>query len=184
VGQARVAAARGQGLSLWTTLVRRSPTPTLLIEYAWWLRAAGRPSEADIALNWAAAALDLFTANGGADDLTAAELAIARGDAASAVHRAKLEWGRRRHADVADALAWALHLAGRDGEALGYARLANAPGARDATRAYHLGMIELALGERTAARRNLARAIEYNPRFSPVDGRLAAQTLAKLGGAL
>jgi tetratricopeptide (TPR) repeat protein len=183
VGQARVAAARGDGLARWEAVVRRSPTPGLLIEYAWWLRAADRPSDVSTVLDWAGAALDLFTANGGTDDLTAAELAIARGDAASAVRLAGHEWGRRKHADIADTLAWALHLAGRPREALDYARLADATGARDAARAYHLGMIELALGDRVGARRDLGRAVAHNPYFSPVDGPVAARTLAGLGGA-
>lgn len=182
LGRARVAAARGAGLAQLAGLVRRSPTPGLLIEYAAWLRAAGESSAAATALDWAAAALDLFAANGGADDLAAAELAVARGDAGSAVRSAEREWGRRRHADVADALAWALHLAGRDREALSYARLADARGARDAARAYHLGMIELALGDRSGARRDLARALTYNPHFSPVHGPLAEQALARLVG--
>jgi tetratricopeptide (TPR) repeat protein len=183
VGQARVSAATGEGLDRWAELVRRLPSPGLLIEYAWWLRAADRPAEASVVLEQAAAALDLFTANGGVDDLTAAELAIARGDAGSAVRSAAREWGRRRFADVADTLGWALHLAGRDREALTYARLANAPGAHDAARAYHLGMIELALGDRDGARRDLARAVAYNPHFSPVDGPLAVRALHGLGGA-
>lgn len=183
LGQARVAAATGHGLERWDALVLRLPSPTMLIEYASWLRAANRPADAQTALDQASAALDLFRANGGVDDLTAAELAVARGDAVSAVRHAEREWKRRRFADVADTFGWALHLAGRNEEALGYARRAAAPGARDAARAYHVGMIELALGDRGAARRDLARAIGTNPRFSPVDGPDAARALAGLGGA-
>lgn len=183
VGRARVSAATGEGLDRWAEVVGRLPSPGLLIEYAWWLRAAGRTPEATAVLDQAAAALDLFAANGGVDDLTAAELAIARGDAGSAVRFAEREWSRRRFADVADTLGWALHLAGRDREALTYARLADAPGAHDAARAYHLGMIELALGDREGARRDLARAVAYNPHFSPVDAPLAKRALNGLGGA-
>jgi tetratricopeptide (TPR) repeat protein len=183
VGRARVSAATGKGLDRWAEVVGRLPSPSLLIEYAWWLRAADRPAEAAGVLDQASAALDLFAANGGVDDLTAAELAIARGDAGSAVRFAEREWSRRRFADVADTLGWALHLAGRDREALTYARRADALGARDAARAYHLGMIELALGDRNAAQRDLARAVAYNPHFSPVEAPLALRALGRLGGA-
>ncbi|HEY6594838.1 MAG TPA: hypothetical protein VI011_12140 [Asanoa sp.] len=183
VGRARVSAATGEGLDRWAEVVRRLPSPSLLIEYAWWLRAAGRPAEATAVLDQAGAALDLFAANGGVDDLTAAELEIARGDPASAVRFAEREWSRRRFADVAETLGWALHLAGRDRAALTYARQADALGARAAARAYHVGMIELALGDRDGARRDLARAVAYNAHFSPIDAPLAVRALHGLGGA-
>ncbi|NUT38069.1 MAG: hypothetical protein HOV79_33900, partial [Hamadaea sp.] len=79
-------------------------------------------ADAAVQLQLAEAGLRLFTAAGGRDDLGEAELAIALGPPSRAVDAARTEWARRRHADVADALAWALHLAGRDREALTYAR--------------------------------------------------------------
>ncbi|MFD0594265.1 hypothetical protein ACFQZ4_18915 [Catellatospora coxensis] len=42
-------------------------------------------------------------------------------------------------------------------------------------------MIELALGDRAAARRDLARALRFNPHFSPVDAPAAARALASAG---
>jgi hypothetical protein len=41
-------------------------------------------------------------------------------------------------------------------------------------------MIELARGDRLAARRDLAAAIEINRHLSPVDAPLAVHTLAEL----
>ena len=49
--------------------------------------------------------------------------------------------------------------------------------------AYHLGMIELALGQRDQARADLTRAVQTNAAFSPIDGPAAKQALAGLGPA-
>jgi tetratricopeptide (TPR) repeat protein len=150
------------------------------MEYAELLRAAGRTDEAAAQLMLTEAAEKLFAANGGADDLTGAVLALARSRPADAVRLAQQEWQRRKHADVADILGWALHHAGRDAEALSYARRAGELGARNAGYAYHLALIELALGDRAAARRDLTRALDANPHFSPSDAPIATRTLAGL----
>jgi tetratricopeptide (TPR) repeat protein len=183
-GRAREAAARDDlsgALSLYATLTARMPTPGYLIEYAALLRLAGRDSAAQAQLGLAQAAHDLFVANGGVDGLTAATLAEARGDAAGAVAAAQGEWNRRHFADVADALAWALQLAGRSQDALVYSGLARSSGSRSAVYAYHQGMIELALGSRSAARTHLSEALSDNPYFSPVDAPAARRALADLG---
>ncbi|WP_144124966.1 tetratricopeptide repeat protein [Catellatospora sichuanensis] len=183
-GLARLDAASGrtaEALAGYTALTAAAPTPSLLVEHALLLRSLGRAAEAEAQLTLAQAALDLLAAGGGGDDLAAAELALARGDHATAVRLATGEWRRRKHTDVADTLAWALHQAGRSAEALPLARAAAALGARSALHAYHLGMIELALGDRAAARRDLARALQINPHFSPVDAPAAARALASAG---
>jgi tetratricopeptide (TPR) repeat protein len=196
-GRARVAAAHGRvdaALADYADLTSRVPIPGYLLEYAELLHAAGRPREAAAQLELAATAHQLFAANGGADDLTAAALASAAvtlgaGDRAAqakaAVTAARAEWSRRRHADVADALGWALHLTGRDAEAIGYARRAAKvdAGSGDAAYAYHLAAIELALGERAAAREHFMAALTRNPHFSPVDAPAARRALTSLGGA-
>lgn len=172
-GQAKVAAARGQtdaALSGYAALTSVYPAPAYFLEYAELLRAVGRAAQADAQLALAAAAQQLFTANGGTDDLTGAMIALAQGRPADAVRLATAEWGRRHFADVADILGWALHADGQDAAALTYARQANALGARNARYSYHLGMIELALGDSGAARSELARAHGINPDFSPLDG--------------
>jgi tetratricopeptide (TPR) repeat protein len=166
-GLARVDAASGNraaALAGYADVTNRSPSPTYLIEYAALLRGAGKSDAATEELDLAQAAQDLFTANGGNDALGTAALAIARGRYADAVAAARTEWARRRHVDVADTLAWALHLTGQDAEALGYARRVAATGARDASYAYHLGAIEAALGDRNAAA-DLRKALDTNPYF-------------------
>ncbi|MFE9692957.1 tetratricopeptide repeat protein [Micromonospora sp. NPDC005806] len=183
-GHAKVAAARGrldEALASYADLTRRSPTPGYFLEYAELLDTAGRGEEATAQRDLADAAHRLFTANGGADDLTGAYIALARSRPADALTMARREWQRRQFADVADLLAWALHTNGMDAEALEYARRAEALGARNAGYAYHLGMIELALGDRDGARRDLGRALSINPYFSPLDAPAAARTVAGLG---
>jgi tetratricopeptide (TPR) repeat protein len=182
-GLARVAFARGDvdgALAGYAELTAASPTPDHLLEYAELLRAAGRDAEAADQLALAEVGHGLFVDSGGTDDLTGAELAIAQSRPADALRLAEREWGRREFADVADTLAWALHLNGRDAEAIEYAERAGALGARNARYAFHRGMIGLSLGHRAAAREQLARALELNPYFSPVDGPIAARTLAEL----
>lgn len=185
-GLAQVAAARGdldEALVSFAELTAAAPTPDHLLAYAEVLRAAGRDDEAEAQLSSAEAAHELFIANGGEDDLTGAELAIARSRPAEALRLAQQEWERRQFADVADTLAWALHLNGRDAEARAYALRAGSLGARNAEYAYHLGMIELSLGNSAAAKDHLSRALDINPHFSPVEAPLAARTLAELEGS-
>lgn len=151
-GQAKVAAALGHtkdAIAGYAELTARYPAPTYLLEYADLLRSVGQPARADEQLALAAAALQLFAANGGTDDLGAAQLALARNRPGDAVRAARREWSRRHFADVADVLGWALHEAGSDTQALSYARRAGALGARNAGYLFHLGMIELSLA-RTA----------------------------------
>jgi Flp pilus assembly protein TadD len=128
------------------------------MDYASLLRAAGQPARADQQLTLAAAALRLFRANGGTDDLGAAQLALARRHAQQAVLAAKREWSRRHFADVADVLGWALHRSGANAEAISYAREADAHGAHNSGFLFHLGMIELSLGRNGDARRDLSAA--------------------------
>jgi len=115
-------------LDLWARVTAVTPAPTLLIEYATALGRAGHEQEAQTQLALAEAGLRLFAEAGGRDDLGEAELAIARGDYRTAIAAAEREWRRRHFADVADVLAWALHLAGRDTEALGWMRTASSLG--------------------------------------------------------
>jgi len=181
-GRARVAAARRDlagALASYATLTTRMPSPSYLLEYADLLRASGADPSPQLRL--ARAAHDLFVANGGVDGLTEAALAEAEGNPAAAVRAAQAEWDRRHFADVADALGWALHLAGRSREGLVYSGLAVAGGARSAVYAYHQGMIELSLGSRAEARSHLAEALAINPYFSPLDAPSARRALADLG---
>ncbi|GAA0725519.1 hypothetical protein Drose_17705 [Dactylosporangium roseum] len=179
--KARLAAAAGDletALADLDKVVARTPTVDVLLEQAGLLRLAGRDPAP--ALRLARAAHQLFTANGGTDDLGAAALALAADRPGEAVDLATNEWHRRQFADVADVLSWSLLRAGRAAEAMPYARRAGALGRVDATLAYHHGMIALANGDRATARGQLRLALSLNPRFSPVDAPIAGRTLASL----
>ena len=105
------------------------------------------------------------------------------GDARAAVRRLRGEWERHPSAAVADALGWALHRAGKDGKALGFAVKAmdkeHGGGVRSALFAYHRGVTERELGRHAAARRHFAEALRINPGFSPLFVPVAEAALRK-----
>ncbi|MFD0519419.1 tetratricopeptide repeat protein [Paractinoplanes durhamensis] len=179
-GRARIRAAQGDlpgALADYADLTARLPGPGYLIEYAELLNLDSRADAAAEQLALAGAAQQLFTANGGQDGLATAALALATGRPADAVTAARAEWARRHHPDVADTLAWSLHAAGQDVEALSFAKLA---GGRPANYAYHLGVIQLSLGHTAEARAELTRALATNPYFSPADAPNARRALGGL----
>jgi Flp pilus assembly protein TadD len=141
-------------------------------------RSAGAAQQYAVARDW----VTLAKASGVATDLETALFAADHGDKAEALRAARAEWARRHSVHVADALAWALHVNGRDARALGYARLANGLGYRNAMFRYHLGMIEKSLGRTADARRDLSAALRLNPHFSFLHAPLAKAALASLGG--
>ncbi|MDX8035427.1 tetratricopeptide repeat protein [Lentzea sp. BCCO 10_0856] len=179
-GRAKIAAARGDlddALTGYADLVARVPSPQYLHEHAVLLRAAGRSEEATRQFDVLAQQERLLAAAGSTDDLAASVAAADRGDPAAALAAAEREWTRRQHPLVADALAWALHLAGRNAEAVSYADRAAATGWRNATFAYHRGMILRALGRTADAADALDSALRTNPYFSPVDAAAARTAL-------
>ncbi|MFF7646911.1 tetratricopeptide repeat protein [Streptomyces canus] len=119
----------------------------------------------------------LARANGVNADLDTAMAAADHGDKAAALRAARAEWARRHTVHTADALAWALHVNGRDKEALPYARQATATGYRNASFRYHRGIVELATGDRKDARSHLGSALKLNPGFSPLGAREARKAL-------
>jgi tetratricopeptide (TPR) repeat protein len=183
-GKAKVAAARGRtadALDGYADLVTRLPTVQYLQEYAQLLTAAGKPEQAADQYTLIAEQERLGAAAGARDDLAGSLVAADRRDAGRALTLARAEWSRRQPAFVADALAWALHLNGRDAEALGYADRAARTGWRNATMSYHRGMILAGLGRDAEAVAALTDAVRVN--FSPVEAPAARAALARLRGA-
>ncbi|MFJ8963258.1 tetratricopeptide repeat protein [Lentzea sp. NPDC102401] len=179
-GRARIAAARGKlddALAGYADLVARVPSPQYLHENAVLLQVAGRTEDAARQFDLLAQQERLLAASGSTDDLAASVAAADRGDPATALAAAEREWSRRQHPLVADALAWALHLAGRDAEAPRYADRAAAAGWRNATFAYHRGIILRDLGRTVDAVGALGSALRTNPYFSPVDAPAARAAL-------
>ncbi|MFF9810395.1 tetratricopeptide repeat protein [Streptomyces coeruleorubidus] len=125
----------------------------------------------------------LARAGGVNADLDSAMAAADHGDKKEALRAARAEWNRRHSVHTADALAWALHVNGRDEEALPYARRATATGYRNAGFLYHRGIIERATGNEREARDHLKAALDLNPGFSPLGAREARTALKDLEGS-
>ncbi|MFJ8718760.1 tetratricopeptide repeat protein [Streptomyces violaceus] len=122
----------------------------------------------------------LARAGGVNADLDSAMAAADHGDRKEALRAARAEWDRRHSVHTADALAWALHVNGRDEEALPYARRATATGYRNAAFLFHRGIIERATGDEREARDHLKAALDLNPGFSPLGAREARTALKDL----
>ena len=95
----------------------------------------------------------------------------------------RAEWARRHTVHTADALAWALHVNGKDAEALPYAQQATATGYGNASFLYHRGMIERATRHAKDARASLTAALRLNPGFSPLGAREARKAIKDLEAA-
>ncbi|MEC3980386.1 tetratricopeptide repeat protein [Amycolatopsis sp. H20-H5] len=185
-GKAKIAAARGKladAITGYQEIVTRVPLPQYLQEYAELLLVAGRQAEAQQQFAVLDGQQRLFAAAGVTDDLTASAIAADRGDKAGALSHAQAEWGRRQNVLVADALAWALHLNGRDAEALTYADRAAALGWHNAGFAYHRGVILAGLGRKAEAVTSLTGALQTNPYFSPLHTPEAQRALDELKAA-
>jgi tetratricopeptide (TPR) repeat protein len=185
-GLAKVAWARGDldaAIAGYEEVVRRFPSPEHVTALGDLYARAGDEIAAARQYDLVRAESDLFRAAGVDTDLEQALFEADHGSPDAALRAARAEWGRRQSIHVADALAWALHVNGRDTEAISYADRALALGTRNALFLYHAGMIRLGLGDETGARRLLADALDVNPHFSTLHAPAAVRTLRRLGGA-
>ena len=185
LGLARVAAARGdveRATREYRRVVATQPLPEHLVEYGEFLLSIGEEEQAADQFAVLETVRTLFEANGAADDLEVALFEADHGDPQAAVTAARAEFDRRQNIDAHDALAWALHKAGQDAEALEHARAATALGGASSLFLYHRGAIEAALGLDDEARSTLTAALR-NPHFSALHAPRAAELLASLGGA-
>jgi tetratricopeptide (TPR) repeat protein len=182
-GRARAQAAQGDtadAISAMEQVVDRYPLPQPLVELGELYEVRGKegdPAKARDQYALVDAWVALARANGVDADLDTALAAADRGDRKAALKAARAEWARRHTVHTADALAWALHVNGRDQEALPYARRATATGYRNAALPYHRGMIERATGHRDQARASLTAALRLNAGFSPLGAREARKAL-------
>ncbi|MER5384561.1 tetratricopeptide repeat protein [Streptomyces sp. NPDC002688] len=182
-GRARTQAAQGDraaAIKGMEQVVQRYPLPQPLVELGELYEARGKAGDAQKARDQYTlvnAWVSLARANGVDADLDTALAAADHGDRTAALKAARDEWARRHTVHTADALAWALHVSGRDAEALPYARRATATGYRNASFLYHLGVIEQATGHTGKARTALTSALDLNPGFSPLGAREARTAL-------
>ncbi|WP_067472465.1 tetratricopeptide repeat protein [Nocardia amamiensis] len=182
-GTAKVLAARGdvdEAIAQYTALTTQAPLPEYLIEFGELLDSAGRPDAAAAKYREVADQFRRLEEQGATEYLDAALLAADHGDPVEAARLAQLEFDRRQSILTADALAWALHKAGRNDEAIIYADRAAALGWRSAALAYHRGMILAALGRTDDAATALTDALRINPYFSPLHAPRAQRALDSL----
>jgi tetratricopeptide (TPR) repeat protein len=114
---------------------------------------------------------------------TDAELAVFEADHGDASHAVRLGRSAVQAAPsvaAADAYGWALARVGRPHAALKWARRAVRLGTRDPLLLYHAGIVARDGGSRGLAQRWLARALELNPRFSPLHAPRARRALRAL----
>jgi tetratricopeptide (TPR) repeat protein len=182
-GRAKVEAARGdmgRALRDYRAVTQRLPQLNYVLEYADLLTSLGRRSAAERQYAVVDAQARLLRAAGVNLDLDLVLYDADHGRARQALQAAESVWRERRSVQVEDAYAWALHVNGRDQQALQHARAAAALGTRSALFAYHRGMIEHALGMRSAAKKSLTRALSINPYFSSRHSPTAHRVLASL----
>lgn len=184
-GRATSLAALGrddEAAETWADVVERRPQPVYLVEYAELLTSTGRADEAADQLAVAAAVRTLYDEAGVVPDVEVALHEADHGDPVRALAVAEANAVGRRSVHVEDALAWALHVNGRDEEALVHAEAAAAQGTRTALWDYHRGMIQLELGRVDEARASLELALATDPGFSRLHAPRAREALAGLTG--
>lgn len=184
VSHARLAVAQGDlavAERRWTGVVRRVPLPEYLLELGEVQLERGRASEAEQQFSIIRTTSRLFDASGVNTDLETAIFEADHGSPARALRMARAEWSARQSIHVADALAWALHVNGRDAQALELARRATRLGTEEARLWMHRGLIEASLGMRDDAARHLRRGLAADPGVSPWQASQARDALDGLG---
>ncbi|MGJ5801475.1 tetratricopeptide repeat protein [Streptomyces europaeiscabiei] len=170
-GRALAALGRtAEGVRAYRVALSRRPSARVALRLGELYASLGRKTRAREQYGVVRTLVARSAAAGVNESLVLGALEADHGDPEEAVRVLRAEWERQPSPRVADALGWALHRAGEDGEALGFARRATdrARGGevRSAAHVYHRGVIERALGLEAPARRHLAEARRLNPYFS------------------
>jgi tetratricopeptide (TPR) repeat protein len=182
-GRARLEVAKGDIPAAerdYLQVVQRLPLVEYIVELGELYQATGRQDLARQQWSVARASAALARANGVVTDLEIAVFDADHGSSADALRAARAEWARRHSILAADALGWALHAAGHDHLALGYAIRATRLGTQDARLFFHRGAIEAAAGHETDARTHLRQALHLDDGVAPLRDRQAAQLLKTL----
>lgn len=184
--EARAKAEAAQGstdaaLADYTRAVARVPQPAFVVELGELLQSLGHTKEAEQQYQVFRGEEKLFTDNGVALDSDGTLFEADHGDPAKALTLGAQGLRTRPFLDMHDAYAWALHVNGRDREALEQSTQATTLGMRNALFHYHRGMIEKTLGHRDEALAELGQALTINPYFSPLNAPLARAALQELG---
>jgi tetratricopeptide (TPR) repeat protein len=185
-GKARAEAALGQAetaVDHFSELVQMSPEPSYLIEYGEFLESLGRTAEAAEQYAVVEVVQTLFVENGVESDAAPVLFFADHGDPDRALSEAAVAIERRPFLAMYDAYAWALHVNGRDAEALVASEQALQLGTPNALFLFHSGQIKISLGDLEGGRRDLEQAVAINPFFDPLDAPIAIAMLADLDGA-
>ena len=177
VGLAETFVARGRvaaAIEIMEEAVSHLPSLEYMVTLGELYEAAGRLDDADAQYDSVASKLASYRRNGVLPD---ADFIIFHADHGSrpnlALREAYSIYRDRPTGKTADALAWMLHSVGRDREASLYAGEAVASPAADSSTFFHAGSIARALGRTTEARDLMRRALELDPRFSPLRAPIA-----------
>jgi len=186
VGIARLLASDGnrpRAIKVLTALTERLPQPAALTLLGELLALEGREAEAADAFALVEATAALQRDAGQDTDLEMALFAADHGDGpAAAVRLGRRAWrARPDNIYAADALAWALHRAGRDTEALPLMRRALRLGTSDALLRYHAAEVFAGAGRDQQARQQLREARDTDPWFSPHHQPSAGALARQLG---
>jgi len=180
---ARVEAALGdptRAVELYRDATERRPDPTIYAELGELLTSLGDTDGAANAYAVVDTAQTLAAETGVYDRAIALSLADRHLDVEAAVAIARGDAARRQDVAAWDTLGWALYAAGDYESARDAADRALAYGSRDPRFLYHSGMIAVAQGDLERARSELSAALEINPRFQPVEGAVAEETLRRI----
>ncbi|MEI7034975.1 tetratricopeptide repeat protein [Streptomyces pratensis] len=184
-GRARALAALGrtdEALAAYQSTVAKLPRPRYVLELGELYESLGLDGDARTQYAKLRELVAAAKEAGVDESLLLARYEADHGDPEEAVELLRERWrARHRSAEAADALGWALHRAGRSREGLEYVERAVGTGVRNASYAYHLGVIERELEDYGPARRHLEQALRTNPAFSPLDAPLAKEALDALG---
>jgi tetratricopeptide (TPR) repeat protein len=181
-GSAICAAARGEldrARRLADQVLARNPSPEHAILAGDLATIAGDRAAARRAYDLASVGFGLLQANGVRVDLELALFEADHGAPRRALAAARAAWRARPTVHAADALAWALHVNGRDAAASRFARRARSLGTDEGLFAFHAGMIELARGRSAAGRTLLREALAIDPWFSILVRSTAIRVLAR-----
>lgn len=168
-----------EAVGLYQEVIDRFPLPQYVAELADVHVASGDDELAEEQFELVEVQRRLFEANGVDVDVDTAVFNADHGiDLADSLRSVEAAWVDRKSVFVADALAWQLHAAGRDAEALTYADEALRLGTRSALFHYHRSIIQSELGNEAAARADLEAAVAINPNFSILYSAEAAKAVA------
>jgi tetratricopeptide (TPR) repeat protein len=170
-----------EAIDLYSRAISRLPQPQYVTALGDVYAAAGRPGDAERQYALVEAIATLYRSNGINTDL---QISLFYADhdrqPEQALTMARAAYDEAPSVYAADALAWALHVNGRDPEAASFADRALSKGTQDANFLYHAALIQHALGEHAQALSYLQRALDLNPRFSPLHADAARQLLNDL----